>query len=325
MTRVLAAHGFGALQTVESAAQAVAAAGMADIVLLDYQLPDATGLDILASIRAQPSHPSVIVVTAHGNESVAASALRLGADDYLVKDRTLPELLPEVVERVRRGRALAAALAAAEGELVRAERLAAIGEMTVTLHHEINNPLMSAAAMMDLLMHDHATFTPEQQESLQEVARALDRIRHIVRRVGTLQQAPTRTYVGGTRMVDLDAAERVDAPKIKRGTAALWTRSEETGRVVAMLLKREGFSVERCESLEQFGKLADMLGTTLLVAEAGDPSTGDPLGGFRPRRTRVYTFVLLSGEVADEYGADLVVPLPFDPESFTRDVLTSMG
>ena len=96
------------------------------------------------------------MITAHGNESLAAAALRLGAEDYLVKDASLAQLLPQVLERVRRIRAVREALAAAERDLVHAERLAAIGQLNVTLHHTINNPLMAASAEAELLLSDAA-------------------------------------------------------------------------------------------------------------------------------------------------------------------------
>ncbi len=84
------------------------------MVLLDHQLPDTTGLEVLEAIRRRPQPPAVILITAHGNESLAATALRRGADDYLAKDVSLTELLPQVLERVRRTRELRKALVAAE-------------------------------------------------------------------------------------------------------------------------------------------------------------------------------------------------------------------
>lgn len=326
MERVLAQHRFDRVSVVATTAEALRFAGDADIILLDYELPDATGLDVLAALREQPGRPSVIMVTAHGNESIAASALRLGADDYLVKDATLPTMLPEVVERVRRHRALSDALAVAERELVRAERLAAIGEMTVTLHHEINNPLMAATATVDLLLHPGTNLTTDQREALEDAARALERIRLIVRRVGSLQDAPSREYVGGMRMVDLDAGgQPQEQPPVRRGAAAVWTRGEELGRVTAMLLRQQGFTVERCASVGELELRARRIGMSLLVVEAGDPSAGDPLGGFVPAPDRAYHLVVLTPDPARLAGlaADLVLPVPIDPATFGTEVVAA--
>src|SRR5580700_11027210 len=56
-----------------------------DIVLLDLELPDANGLDILRSIRARNLPCAVIVVTAHGSVNVAVEAMREGAYDFIIK------------------------------------------------------------------------------------------------------------------------------------------------------------------------------------------------------------------------------------------------
>src|SRR5918993_4796093 len=101
---ILRANGYGAAVSVGSAREALEAIADADVVLLDHQLPDTSGLDVLDAIRARPNPPAVVMVTAHGNESLAAAALRPGADDYLAKDESLAELLPQVLERVRRTR-----------------------------------------------------------------------------------------------------------------------------------------------------------------------------------------------------------------------------
>lgn len=66
-------------------ASAMAAANAYDVVLLDLQLPDMNGLDILSEIKATAAHPAVIVATAHGTIGKAVEAMRAGADDFLVK------------------------------------------------------------------------------------------------------------------------------------------------------------------------------------------------------------------------------------------------
>jgi two-component system response regulator HydG len=61
-----------------------------DLVLLDVRLPDMTGFDVLAAIRAD--HPVVIMVTAFGDVSMAVDALHKGAENFLTKPVDLSHL-----------------------------------------------------------------------------------------------------------------------------------------------------------------------------------------------------------------------------------------
>lgn len=54
-------------------------------VVLDYRLPDRTGLDVLTDIRSTEPGLPVIMMTGYGSESVCASALKLGIRDYFAK------------------------------------------------------------------------------------------------------------------------------------------------------------------------------------------------------------------------------------------------
>ena len=56
-----------------------------EIVLLDVELPDINGIDILRRIRARNLPSAVIVVTAHGSVKVAVEAMREGAYDFIIK------------------------------------------------------------------------------------------------------------------------------------------------------------------------------------------------------------------------------------------------
>lgn len=76
----------------------------ADIVLLDLGLADLDGFQALAQLR-QVSEMPVIVVTARGDERSTVRALRLGADDYLVKPVRLHELLARIGAVARRSAA----------------------------------------------------------------------------------------------------------------------------------------------------------------------------------------------------------------------------
>ncbi|HVF76198.1 MAG TPA: ATP-binding protein [Acidimicrobiales bacterium] len=73
-----------------------------DLVLLDYRLPDMTGMDVLLAMRAAETTASVVMVTAMGSEGLAVEAMRLGAVDYVVKDTDYVARLPHVLERAWR-------------------------------------------------------------------------------------------------------------------------------------------------------------------------------------------------------------------------------
>jgi DNA-binding response OmpR family regulator len=64
-------------------------------VLLDYLLPDADGLEFLEQLadRNDRDAPPVVMLTGQGSESIAVRAIKLGAQDYLVKRDLTPELL----------------------------------------------------------------------------------------------------------------------------------------------------------------------------------------------------------------------------------------
>jgi DNA-binding response OmpR family regulator len=324
--KILADNGVTAIAHAVSGREALESLEGVDVVLLDHQLPDTTGLEVLEAIRARPNPPAVIVVTAHGNESLAATALRQGADDYLAKDVSLNQLLPQVLERVRRTRELRKALLAAEQDLLRAERLAAIGEMTVTLHHEINNPLMAAFTHVDLLLAGPSMDAEAQGETLAALRDALHRIRDIVRRIGSLRDVRTKSYATGVQMVDL--AEGAPAG-IARGQAVVLVSDDHLGRVVVLLLKHAGFEVVRAEDAARLEQLTAAGNPRLVIVQGGTDAAGaHPLAGFVPPPDRSYRVVALvsgAGTAALAIGADRVVRLPFDPASFTADMLELTG
>lgn len=321
---ILEANGLPLAGYVSTGRQALGSLEGIDVVLLDQQLPDASGLEVLDAIRARANPPAVVLITAYGNESLAAAALRRGADDYLAKDPLLPELLPQILERVRRTRELRKALVAAERDLVRAERLGAIGEMTVTLHHEINNPLMAAFADVELLLAQPDASAEERRHSLESVLGALRRIRDIVSQIGDLRSVRTKSYAAGIRMVDL-GRDVTAAFGPDRGIALVWVPEEDLARVVSLLLRHAGFRVERVADAADLASASGGPEVSLVLLVGAAPAAGaHPLAGFNPAPDRPYRVVALvtgDGEGARRAGADQVIQLPFDPGRFAEELI----
>ncbi|MFZ3209170.1 MAG: response regulator [Geobacteraceae bacterium] len=72
-----------------------------DVVLSDLNLPDGSGLELLAHIRQRELPLAVVIITGAGDQEVAVSALKAGADDYLVKRAGLAGNLPLVLTSAR--------------------------------------------------------------------------------------------------------------------------------------------------------------------------------------------------------------------------------
>jgi len=64
-----------------------------DLLLLDYRLPDITGMEVLDRVRQESSDVSVVMMTAYGTVENAVQAMKLGAFDYLTKPVNLDELV----------------------------------------------------------------------------------------------------------------------------------------------------------------------------------------------------------------------------------------
>ena len=75
-----------------------------DLLILDLALPDISGLDILKRAKADRPSTAVIIITGYGDMTTAIDALRLGADEYLLKPCNRDELLHRIDQCLQKRR-----------------------------------------------------------------------------------------------------------------------------------------------------------------------------------------------------------------------------
>ncbi len=144
---------------LEFAEAGSAAAGIAvcrsfapDCVLLDYKLPDMTGVEFLKHIRDGDSAdvPSfaVVMLTGLADEQTAVDAMKAGAQDYLVKDRITAEGLTSAISRATEKVGLIRALHNERDRL--ASSLAEKEVLLREVHHRVKNNLQVIASLLRL-------------------------------------------------------------------------------------------------------------------------------------------------------------------------------
>jgi two-component system response regulator RegX3 len=103
-SRALAREGFEPV-VARTAADALKLAAAVDpeLVLLDLMLPDGDGRDVCRELRRRSDTP-IIMLTARGTETDRIVGLELGADDYVVKPFSSPEVIARIRAVLRRSR-----------------------------------------------------------------------------------------------------------------------------------------------------------------------------------------------------------------------------
>jgi len=91
--------------TAASGVEALARLEDVDVVLTDLQMPAMDGLELLRKLREHDAHLPVVLVTSHGSERIAVTAMKAGAYDYVTKPFDIDEIAM-VAERALEARQL---------------------------------------------------------------------------------------------------------------------------------------------------------------------------------------------------------------------------
>ena len=179
----------------------------AELVVLDWHMPEVDGIQLCRRIRAHPQgdRTYLVMITARAEPEDLEHVLDAGADDYLPKPVTPADVLARLRIALKRMDAAARRRDAEDG-LQRARYLAGVGEVALALQHEINNPLTALLSTTYLAAHGMIP-TAELPKSLQSIEVQAQRIAEVLKRLQGLKEEKSVEYAHGQRMVDLRAEE----------------------------------------------------------------------------------------------------------------------
>lgn len=175
---VHAASGEEGLERIRRAGALKSTGGGIDVVALDQYMPGLDGLETLEQIMAIPDAPPVVFVTASQDSSIAVTALKAGAADYLVKDvqGDFIPLLHVAAEGALRQAELQRAREEAEAEIhASRDRYAALAAERELLLREVNHRVGNSLQIIASLLHLQAS-SAAQDEVKAALTNAMGRV-----------------------------------------------------------------------------------------------------------------------------------------------------
>ncbi len=175
-----------------------------DLIMLDNNMPQMSGLEMLKALHADGNDTPVIFMTVFGSEKVAVTAFRLGVRDYLNKPFT-PKIARETINR-----ALMASRLAREKELLSRNLIAAktVRQTVTTLAHHINNHLMIINGGLTLLEESIQSRDKQFYESIKSVLQNsqnsschIEAVLHILQQIADIEPD---TYHQEVKMLNIE-------------------------------------------------------------------------------------------------------------------------
>jgi two-component sensor histidine kinase/CheY-like chemotaxis protein len=257
-----------------------------DCLLLDYKLPEMTGLQFLQHLREDaPGDPefAVVMLTGWASEQVAVDAMKAGAQDYLVKDRITADGLSLAVQKAMQKVSLLRVLREERDRLARS--LAEKEVLLKEVHHRVKNNLQVVASLLRLQAASMGS--PELAAALEESQHRLESMAMIHEQLyesGDLREVDLAKHATQL-MGNLFASYGVDPVRIRGRVAIPLTPNEPllldvhraipAGLILNELVSnalKHAFPAGRCGSISVEGE--QRAGNVTLVV--GDDGVGLP-------------------------------------------------
>ncbi|MFH1380432.1 MAG: hybrid sensor histidine kinase/response regulator, partial [bacterium] len=160
--------------------------GMYDLIITDYRLPDANGMDILQSMNTKQADVPLVVITSAGSEKIAVELMNQGAYDYIVKDASYNDTLPVVIRRTldrfnanKEKMRLERELAESNKKLRTMYEIKS--DFTSMVSHELRTPLNAISESISIVFDGSlGCLNEEQKKFLQITTSNVDRLNRLI-------------------------------------------------------------------------------------------------------------------------------------------------
>ena len=184
-----------------TALEELASGAQFDIILMDYFLPGQNGLEITRALQAQGVTIPVVFLTVNKDFDLAVQVLKLGVEDYLVKDEISTPVLPRTILNVIERKKLRDQLTSLE---ISQQRLETIQGMVPRIAQEIRKPLDEIRVTIERLAGVHGA---DQMTAYLTIIRDnLARIEKKLSQLKDMKTDKTVPYIKDIRMLDLSGS-----------------------------------------------------------------------------------------------------------------------
>ncbi|HWP81162.1 MAG TPA: response regulator [Bacteroidota bacterium] len=169
-----------------------------DVILMDYFLPGLNGLEATKTLREKNIPIPVVFLTVNKDMHLAVEVMKLGVEDYLIKEEISTPILPKTILSVVEKRRLEMEVAELE---IRQKRLEAMQELIVGITNELASPLGEMHQHLDEFLRMNNN--PKVVRYLNIIKENIDRISNKMEKLRNLREDKTVQYIKNIKMIDL--------------------------------------------------------------------------------------------------------------------------
>lgn len=171
-----------------------------DIVLMDYFLPGKNGLEITRELKNKKYTFPIVFLTVNKDFDLAIDVMKIGVDDYLVKEEISSPVLPKTVLGVIEKRKLQDQLMQLE---ISKQRLQAIRDTVMGVFLEFQRPISEMKTLSAGLKEKFST--EPHKNYIKIIDENVNRINDKLEKLKTLKEYRTVKYIKDIKMIDLSA------------------------------------------------------------------------------------------------------------------------